>query len=99
MPSHAWSAVVGFDCGLPVEPLSFTLKVKETKYSPAQVLPRRRKDQINAARDKRRAEGRPDKVYRRIAGRQLTAEAYRQVRYRLRKQFSELEAVVKTIAA
>jgi hypothetical protein len=94
-PKHCWLAVLAYDTSregeaAPVEPFSFNLKVREARRSvPAS---RERKDQINAARNKRAAEGRPDRVYRRIAGRQLTEEAFRQVKIRVRQQLATAAA-------
>lgn len=61
-PNVAKKALIRFDMNLPVEPHSYTLTA--VRKSKIVKLTLERQLQINAAREQRIAEGRPDKSYR-----------------------------------
>lgn len=81
-PAIAWSSIAAYDVGLQVKPFSFKLKIVNVR--PSRSIPEYRKIQINAARNKRAAEGRPDKRYYRVAGRQVTRREWDHIRNKVK---------------
>lgn len=88
-PAKAWSGICAYDVGLQVKPFTLRLKVIGVKLSRA--VPEHRKAQINAARNKRAAEGRPDKKYYRVAGRQVTRREWGHIRDKVK---ADIEAAL-----
>lgn len=77
-PQNVWSSICAYDVGLWVGAFNFKLRIVSVKQS--QPVPEHRKAQVNAARKKRAEEGRPDKRYYRIAGRQVTRREWTNIR-------------------
>lgn len=74
-PAAAKKALIDFDREVEVRPHKYTFTA--TRKGKVVAMPRERQIQINVARDKRKAEGRPDKTYnasvrKRIVGFDLT---------------------------
>jgi hypothetical protein len=88
-PGLAWGAITLVDSGKgdQVKPFHFNLKINSVRAS--QAVPEDRKRQINAARNKRAEEGRPDKKYYRIAGRQLTRQEWDNVRAKVERDIDK----------
>jgi hypothetical protein len=81
VPEQAYKAMLAFDQGQPVEPFTMTLEFHKTTRVYKNTDERRQ--QINAARRQRKAEGKPDRTYsgpsKRLIGIAMTAESAQRV--------------------